>query len=67
LPELVAQTPEQFIEIAAGLAKDFPRLSDLRKNLRERIQKSPLMNAPRFARSIEAAYRTMWQTWCALT
>jgi predicted O-linked N-acetylglucosamine transferase (SPINDLY family) len=25
---------------------------------------SPLMDAPRFARNIETAYRTMWLQWC---
>jgi len=25
---------------------------------------SPLMDASRFARDVEDAYRTMWQTWC---
>ena len=33
--------------------------------LRQRAERSPLMDAPRFARNIEAAYRTMWQRWCA--
>jgi len=33
--------------------------------LRPRMGASPLMDAPRFARNIEAAYRTMWQRWCA--
>jgi predicted O-linked N-acetylglucosamine transferase (SPINDLY family) len=65
LPELIAETPEQFVSIAVGLAGDLPRLSMLRETLRDRLQKSPLMNAPRFARNIEAAYRTMWRTWCA--
>jgi predicted O-linked N-acetylglucosamine transferase (SPINDLY family) len=26
---------------------------------------SPLMDANQFARDIEAAYRQMWQNWCA--
>ncbi|MGD0770266.1 MAG: hypothetical protein ABSB42_18945 [Tepidisphaeraceae bacterium] len=29
-----------------------------------RLQASPLMDAPRFARNIEAAYRQTWKTWC---
>jgi protein O-GlcNAc transferase len=28
------------------------------------MERSPLMDAPRFARSIEAAYRQMWRVWC---
>ena len=65
LPELIAQTPEQFVSIAVELANDLPRLKDLRATLRDRLERSPLMDAPRFARSVEAAYRNMWQRWCA--
>ena len=46
-------------------AGDLPRLSNLRATLRQRMESSPLMDAPAFARAIEDAYRTMWQTWCA--
>jgi predicted O-linked N-acetylglucosamine transferase (SPINDLY family) len=65
LAELAADTPERFAEIATALARDLPRLSELRATLRRRMQHSPLMDAPRFARNIEAAYRVMWQRWCA--
>jgi protein O-GlcNAc transferase len=64
LPELVAATPEQFVSIASQLAGDLPRLEALRAGLRDRLRQSPLMDAPRFARSMEAAFRTMWQRWC---
>jgi predicted O-linked N-acetylglucosamine transferase (SPINDLY family) len=29
------------------------------------MRQSPLMDAPRFARAVEAAYRKMWRKWCA--
>jgi len=64
LADLVARDPEQYVRIAAGLANDLPRLSQLRATLRGRMQKCPLMDAPRFARHIEAAYREMWRRWC---
>ena len=64
LTELAAQTPEQFVNIAVELAKDLPRLSELRRTLRARMEQSPLMDAKKFARSIEAAYREMWHAWC---
>jgi predicted O-linked N-acetylglucosamine transferase (SPINDLY family) len=64
LPELLAQDCEQYVRIAVDLAKDLPRLSELRATLRGRMQECPLMDAPRFARSIEAAYRDMWRRWC---
>jgi protein O-GlcNAc transferase len=65
LPELIAHTPEQYVRIAADLANDMPRVAELRRTLRARMQASPLMDAPRFARNIEAAYREMWRKWCA--
>ncbi len=64
LPELIASSPEQYLRIAVELARDFPRLSKLRATLRQRMRSSPLMDAPRFARNIEAAYRAMWRRWC---
>jgi predicted O-linked N-acetylglucosamine transferase (SPINDLY family) len=64
LPELIARTPEQYVQIAADLAGNLPRLAELRRTLRARLQASPLMDAPRFARNIEAAYRQMWRNWC---
>jgi len=65
LPELVAHSEEEYVGIAVGLARDLPRLAQLRSTLRSRMENSVLMDAPRFARDIEAAYRSMWQTWCA--
>jgi predicted O-linked N-acetylglucosamine transferase (SPINDLY family) len=65
LPELVARTEDEYVEIATKLAGDLPRLSELRATLRSRMEASVLMDAPRFARQIEAAYREMWRRWCA--
>ncbi len=65
LPELVAQSAQEYASIAIDLAKDLPRLAELRRMLRQRMRASPLMDARRFARDIEAAYRKMWRSWCA--
>ncbi|MGD0465031.1 MAG: hypothetical protein ABSB74_21315, partial [Tepidisphaeraceae bacterium] len=65
LPEFIARTPQQYVQIATGLAGDLPRLAELRRTLRPRMQASPLMDAPRFARNVEAAYRRMWENWCS--
>lgn len=61
LPELVAHTDEDFVRIASELARDLPRLASLRAGLRVRMEASPLMDAPRFTRNIEDAYRRMWR------
>jgi predicted O-linked N-acetylglucosamine transferase (SPINDLY family) len=65
LTELAAQTPEQFVSVATDLARNLPRLAELRSTLRQRMQSSPLMDGPRFARNLEAVYRTIWRRWCA--
>jgi predicted O-linked N-acetylglucosamine transferase (SPINDLY family) len=63
LPELVARDESQYQRIALELAADRPRLERLRATLRQRMQTSPLMDAPRFAAAVEAAYRRMWHAW----
>ena len=65
LTELVATTPEQFVRIGVELACNLPRLAALRRSLRQRMEESPLMDASRFARNIEVAYRGMWGRWCS--
>ncbi|MGD0540630.1 MAG: tetratricopeptide repeat protein, partial [Tepidisphaeraceae bacterium] len=64
LPELVAATADQYVQIAADLARDPDRLTRLRSELRHRMATSPLMDAVQFAKDIEDAYRTMWREWC---
>jgi predicted O-linked N-acetylglucosamine transferase (SPINDLY family) len=61
LPELVARTEDEYVTIAANLARDVDRLAGLRATLRTRMERSPLMDGPRFARGLEAAYRTAWE------
>jgi protein O-GlcNAc transferase len=60
LAELAARRPRQYMQTAVTLAESPSRLSELRRNMRPRMLTSPLMNARRFARNIESAYRLMW-------
>src|SRR6185295_5530343 len=60
MPELVAQSEEQYVQLATALAADWPRLAALRAGLRDRLRRSPLMNAPRFTHNLESAFRQMW-------
>ena len=64
-PELIAHSENDYVSIASELASDFPRLAQLRATMRHRMENSVLMDALRFARNIEAAYRSMWERWCA--
>ena len=64
LTDLIAFTPDRYVQIATDLANDFDRLDLLRRTLRPRMRASPIMDGPGFARDIESAYRQMWRTWC---
>jgi len=64
LGELVASSEEDYVRTAVTLTGNLAHLADLRATLRQRMMASPLMDAPLFARNVEAAYRFMWQAWC---
>lgn len=64
LGDLVAKDEDAYVEIAAGLAHDRERLTDIRKSLRARMAASRLCDAAAFARGVESAYRRMWREWC---
>lgn len=57
LQDLAAASADEYVQRAVTLAYDLPRRADLRGNLRTRMEKSPLMDAPGFARSFENAIR----------
>jgi predicted O-linked N-acetylglucosamine transferase (SPINDLY family) len=61
LPELIGHNEDDYVDIAVALANDLPRLAALRSGLRERLKASPLMDAPRLTRNLEAVYREMWK------
>jgi len=63
LPGLIAENAAQYVDIAARLARDLPRLAEMRARLRPRFAASPLMDYSGFARNLEAAYRDMWLGW----
>jgi predicted O-linked N-acetylglucosamine transferase (SPINDLY family) len=58
---LVAQTPEQYLDIAVGLYHDRQRLSSLRAQLREARESSALFDMAAFTRNLESIYMRMWQ------
>ena len=60
LPELVAQTPADYVRIAAGLASDPAVLRALRMNLRTMLRHAPLTDAAGYVHDVEDAYRSIW-------
>lgn len=64
LPELVASSQDEYVAIAAGLAKDRGRLASLRSELRQLLLGSAMCNAQAHTRRLEAALRKAWRSWC---
>jgi protein O-GlcNAc transferase len=67
LGELVASTPEQYVEIALALAGDLMRLEQVRASLRDRFERSSLRDESRFAANFEELLRIAWGGYVADT
>ena len=63
LQELIAHDTDHYVDIAVALANDVPRLAALRGAMRVRMSASPLMDAPRLTKNLEAAYDNMWSVY----
>jgi protein O-GlcNAc transferase len=63
IPELIAGNLEEYKALALKLARDPALLAELKGRLARNRATCPLFNTDRFARHIEAAYTTMWETW----
>ncbi len=64
LPQLVTDSPDQYVEIACRLASRIDELADLRSRLRAMMLRSTVMDGPECAHALEDAYRGMWRRWC---
>src|SRR5258708_28841876 len=64
LGDWIAASPEDYVRLAVKQAGVRAVVAELRRTLRERMRRSPLMDELRFARDVEDAYRRMWRTWC---
>jgi predicted O-linked N-acetylglucosamine transferase (SPINDLY family) len=61
LPELIAETQEQYEEMAIGLAKDTEKLKLVREKLKNNLPLSPLYNTPVYVKQLESAYQEMFE------
>jgi protein O-GlcNAc transferase len=57
----VAHDEDDFVAKAVAYAGDLKQLAVLRAGLREQVAHSPLFDAPRFSRNLEAALWYMWR------
>ena len=64
LPELIAKSQEEYVDIAISLANNLDNLKLLRGSLRDRMAHSPLIDAKRFTANLETCYREIWARWC---
>jgi protein O-GlcNAc transferase len=62
LTECIATTEEEFIILAKNLATDTVKLSQLRKNLRQQLQQSPVGNAKIIVDDLTKMIHQTWQT-----
>ncbi|MGD0390711.1 MAG: tetratricopeptide repeat protein [Tepidisphaeraceae bacterium] len=51
--EWAAQTPAQYVAVAAALAADLPKLREIRASLRGAMEASPIMDAASIARDLQ--------------
>jgi predicted O-linked N-acetylglucosamine transferase (SPINDLY family) len=65
MPEWIAMDKDDYVAKAVAFASNLPALAQARAGLRDRLLASPICDAPRFARNLEAAFRGMWREWCA--
>ncbi|MDP1682140.1 MAG: tetratricopeptide repeat protein [Burkholderiales bacterium] len=65
LSSLVAQLPGDYVQIAARLAADLPRLTAMRADLRNQVAQSPLCDHRRRAKQLDRVFKYMWRAWCA--
>jgi predicted O-linked N-acetylglucosamine transferase (SPINDLY family) len=65
LQELVAPNVDEYVNTAAKLAADLPRLTELRATMRQRMLNSPLTDEKGYSRDFDEALRGMWRQWCS--
>ena len=65
LTDFIATDPETYVQLAVVKATNLDALARLRASLRQRVADSAFGDSIRYTRAVEAAYRLMWQRWCA--
>ncbi|HEX6996172.1 MAG TPA: tetratricopeptide repeat protein [Gammaproteobacteria bacterium] len=65
LSQWIADTEGSYVDIAEALMRERDQVAARRPERRALLERSPVMDLPRFVRHLEAAYRSMWSTWCA--
>ena len=61
LDNFVAENQDDYVEKARHFAENTDYLRQLRENMRQRVEQSPLCDANAFAKNIERAFNFMWE------
>ena len=64
IPELIAQSEDEYVRLATDLISDAPRLAAYRSTLRDRLAVSAIGDAKGYAQRLGAAFRNMWRAYC---
>jgi len=62
LPELIAQTPEEYIQKAVDLSNDKKRRIEYNLTIKKKIENHPMSNHKMFVKSVEDAYEDIYNT-----
>jgi predicted O-linked N-acetylglucosamine transferase (SPINDLY family) len=60
LDHLIAQSDQQYVDIAVRTAQDIASLASLRQSLRARMLQSSLCDGPNFVAAFQSALASMW-------
>jgi protein O-GlcNAc transferase len=66
LSDWVATSIDDYVRIARSLAAAPEQLAEWRTRLRPQLRACPLLDHRGVTRELEAAYRTMWRSWCSV-
>ncbi|MBL8885338.1 MAG: tetratricopeptide repeat protein [Phycisphaerales bacterium] len=64
MPELIAQSADEYVHKAVALARDRARLTQYRRTLRAQMESSVLMDGPGFFARFEKLLRDVWRAKC---
>jgi len=63
--DFVAQTRDEYVDLAVHWANQIKKLAIVRACLREKMRASPLCDGARFTQNLEAAMRNVWRHYCS--
>lgn len=62
--EFCAEDIDGYVELAVSWASRRDELAEIRRTLRDRVARSPLCDAPRFADNMSRELTRLWAGWC---